>query len=56
MWDSISGLTNIQKDYIPHLPFMHEAGALTIGGDQTTKGGLSLHEANLTVSDNSFVL
>lgn len=40
--DSIKGLTEIQKDYVHCLSFIHKAGDLIIEGDQITKVGLPL--------------
>lgn len=54
MRDGIKGLTEIQKDYIHHFPFVLQVSDI-ITGDQITMAGLCLHEPMLTIAGNSFL-
>lgn len=54
--DNNKGLTEIQRNCIHCLPFIHQIGDLVMEGDQITKAGLPLRECLQTVPDISFVL
>lgn len=47
--------TEIQEDYIRHIPFIYHACHLIVS-DQIIKAGLSLDEPTLIMPDNCFVL
>lgn len=53
MW-GIKGLTEIQRDYIYCLLFIHETGDLIIEENQITKARPSLQEPVLTMPDIIF--
>lgn len=53
MRDGTKGLTEIQKDYNHHFPFILQVTDIITEGDQITTAEFCLHEPMLTMPGNS---